>query len=175
LRPRDADIKAEIVDLFAVKLLNFIRNPFCIEEVLNSSPGIASYEPADPELLATYGKIVTGRKPHQAHLCRQLGISGQMYIEWLRPLFILLMYTGDGRLNLFEDVIKGLLENRGTRHNYQNLEGLRATTQKPHESRADPETRRTFGLWPRWLSAINIPCCGKLIPRSNELFPCSAA
>jgi len=24
------------------------------------------------------------------------------------------MYTGDGRLNLFEDVIKGLLENRGT-------------------------------------------------------------
>jgi hypothetical protein len=41
LRPRDADIKAEIVDLFAVKLLNFIRNPFCIEKVLNPSPGMS--------------------------------------------------------------------------------------------------------------------------------------
>jgi hypothetical protein len=77
LAVRDADIKAEIIDLFAEKLLNFIRNPFCIEKVLNSFPGIASYEPTDPELLATYLKIVTGRKPHQAYLCAHLGISDQ--------------------------------------------------------------------------------------------------
>jgi hypothetical protein len=30
---RNADIKAEIIGLFAAKLLNFIRNPFCIEKV----------------------------------------------------------------------------------------------------------------------------------------------
>jgi hypothetical protein len=114
LAVRDADIKAEIIDLFAAKLLNFIRNPFCIEKVLNSFPGVASYEPTDPELLATYRKIVTGRKPHQAHLCAQLGISDQTYVEWLRLLFILLMHTGSDRPNLFEGLIKGLMENRTT-------------------------------------------------------------
>jgi hypothetical protein len=37
------DIKAEIIDLFASKLLNFVRNPFCIEKVLNSFPGLTDY------------------------------------------------------------------------------------------------------------------------------------
>jgi hypothetical protein len=37
---RDADIKGEIIDLFAAMLLNFIRNPFCIEKVLNSFPSV---------------------------------------------------------------------------------------------------------------------------------------
>jgi hypothetical protein len=114
LATRDADIKAEIIDLFAAKLLNFIRNPFCIGKVLNTFPGVASYEPTDPELLATYRKIVTGRKPHQAHLCAQLGISDQTYIEWLRLLFILLAHTANDQPNLFEGVIKGLFEGRDT-------------------------------------------------------------
>ncbi len=42
------DIKAEIIDLFAAKLLNFVRNPFSIEKVLNTFPGLAMYEPTDP-------------------------------------------------------------------------------------------------------------------------------
>ena len=113
LATRDADIKAEIIDLFAAKLLNFIRNPFCIEKVLNSFPGVASYEPTDPELLATYRKVVTGRKPHQAYLCAELGISDQTYIEWLRLLFILLVHTANDQPNLFEGVIKGLFEGAG--------------------------------------------------------------
>jgi hypothetical protein len=41
------DIKAEIIDLFAAKLLNFVRNPFSIVKVLNSFPGVASYDPTD--------------------------------------------------------------------------------------------------------------------------------
>jgi hypothetical protein len=31
LNSRSGDIKAEIIDLFAAKLLNFVRNPFSIE------------------------------------------------------------------------------------------------------------------------------------------------
>lgn len=118
LATRDVDIKAEIIGLFAAKLLNFIRNPFCIEKVLNTFPGVASLEPTDPELLATYRKIITGRKPHQAHLCSRLGISDQTYVSWLRLLFVLLMDTGAGNPagwpNLFEGVIKGLFENHDT-------------------------------------------------------------
>lgn len=114
LNTRSGDIKAEIIDLFAAKLLNFVRNPFCIAKVLNSFPGIASYDPTDPALLADYRRIVTGRKPHQAHLCSQLGISDAQYVEWLRLLFMLLVPMAEGRPNLFEEMIKALLEDRKT-------------------------------------------------------------
>jgi hypothetical protein len=106
------DIKAEIIDLFAAKLLNFVRNPFSIVKVLNSFPGLASYDPTDPALLADYRRIVSGKKPHQAHLCTQLGISDAQYVEWLRLLFMLLAPMAKGRPNFFEEMIKGLLENR---------------------------------------------------------------
>lgn len=112
LNAGNGDIKTEIIDLFAGKLLNFVRNPFSVVKVLNSFPGIASYDPADPALLADYRRIVSGRKPHQAHLCAQLGISDAQYIEWLRLLFMLLVPMAEGRPNFFEEVIKGLLENR---------------------------------------------------------------
>ncbi|TWB10585.1 hypothetical protein FBZ99_11173 [Rhizobium sp. ERR 1071] len=108
------DIKTELIDLFAVKLLNFIRNPFCIQKVLNSFPGVGQYEPTDPELLAVYRRIVNGQKPHQAHLCRQLDVSQETYVEWLRLIFVLLMQIGDDRTNLFEGMIKALFEARDT-------------------------------------------------------------
>jgi hypothetical protein len=106
------DIKAEIINLFAAKLLNFVRNPFSIQKVLNSFPGLASHDPADPALLAEYRRIVSGKKPHQAYLCAQLGISDAQYVEWLRMLFMLLVPMADGQPNFFEDVIRRLLENR---------------------------------------------------------------
>jgi len=107
-----SDIQDELVNLFAAKLLNFVRNPFCIQKVLNSFPPIGAYEPTDPKLNATYRRIVTGRKPHQAHLCKQLGISSDTYVAWLRLLFMLLMPLGNAHQNLFEGVIEGLFENR---------------------------------------------------------------
>jgi len=109
-----ADIKTELIDLFAAKLLNFVRNPFCIQKVLNSFPGVGQYEPKDPELLGVYRRIVNGQKPHQTHLCRQLDVSQETYVEWLRLIFVLLMQTGDDRPNLFEGMIKGLFEARDT-------------------------------------------------------------
>ena len=41
-----------------------------------------------------------------------LGISDAQYVEWLRLLFMLLVPMADGRPNFFEEMIKGLLENR---------------------------------------------------------------
>jgi hypothetical protein len=112
LNQRGADIKAEIIDLFAAKLLNFVRNPYSIEKVLNTFPNLASYQPTDPVLLDIYRRIVSGRKPQQAHHCRDLGISDQQYAEWLGVLFMLLVPTGAGRPNFFESIIKGLMEDR---------------------------------------------------------------
>jgi hypothetical protein len=112
LNAGSGDIKVEIIDLFAAKLLNFVRNPFSIAKVLNSFPGLAGYDPTDPALLADYRRVAHGRKPHQAHLCAQLGISDAQYVEWLRVLFMLLVPMADGHPNFFEAVIKGLLERR---------------------------------------------------------------
>jgi hypothetical protein len=108
------DIKAEIIDLFTAKLLNFVRSPFCIPKVLNTFPGLAAYDPTDPGLLTAYRRIVSGKKPHQAHLCAELGISSAQYVEWLRVLFMLLTPVAEGQPNFFESMIKILLENRKT-------------------------------------------------------------
>jgi hypothetical protein len=114
LAGRSSDIKTEIVDLFAAKRLNFIRNPFCIEKVLSSFAGVAGLKPTDADLPATYRRIPAGRKPHQAHLCSELCISDQKYSEWLRLLFMLLAPLGSGQPILYEGVVKDLLENRRT-------------------------------------------------------------
>ncbi len=114
LNAGNIDIKTEITDLFAAKLLNFIRNPFCIEKVLNTFPNLALYEPVDATLLDNYRRIVSGRKPHQANLCAYFGISDQQYVKWLRVLFILLVPMREGYLNFFEEATRGLLENRKT-------------------------------------------------------------
>jgi hypothetical protein len=114
LNRNDPDIKAEIIDLFAAKLLNFVRNPFSVVKVLNSFRGLANYDPTDAALLADYRRIVTGKKPHQARLCSELGISEEQYVTWLRLLFMLLVPLVDGQPNIFEHVIKTLLENRKT-------------------------------------------------------------
>lgn len=108
------DIKNELVNLFAAKLLNFIRNPFCIEKVLNSFPAFRGYEPTDPGLLVAFRRIASGQKPHQNYLCQKLGISHETYVDWLRLLFLLLVPLGNGQQNLFESVIKGLFEGRDT-------------------------------------------------------------
>jgi hypothetical protein len=114
LNRNDPDIKSEIIDLFAAKLLNFVRNPFSVAKVLNSFRGLANYDPTDPALLADYRRIVTGKKPHQARLCAELGISETQYLTWLRLLFMLLVPLVDGQPNIFEHLIKTLLENRKT-------------------------------------------------------------
>jgi hypothetical protein len=112
LNAGSGDIKAEIINLFAARLLNFVRNPFSVVKVLNSFPGLAGYDPTDPALLADYRRVVSGRKPHQAHICAELGISEAQYVEWLRVLFMLLVPMAEGQPNFFEDMIRRLLENR---------------------------------------------------------------
>ncbi|WP_126424062.1 hypothetical protein [Asticcacaulis excentricus] len=115
LETGSADIKTELIDLFAAKLLNFIRNPFCIQKTLNTFSGVGFYEPTDTELLDIYRRIVSGNKPHQTHMCRELGISGETYVQWLRLIFVLLIRTLDGQPNLFEGMIKSLFEARDTK------------------------------------------------------------
>lgn len=111
LNEGNGEINVEIVDLFAAKLLNFVRNPYSVAKVINTFATLSSYEPTDPVLFAAYHRIVNGRKPHQAYLCKQLGISDDQYIRWLRLLFMLLVPMAEGRPNFFEEAVMGMLEN----------------------------------------------------------------
>jgi hypothetical protein len=106
------DCSAELIDLFAAKLLNFVRNPFSITKVLNTFPSLGRYDPTDPVLLSTYRRFLVGRKPQQTRLCRELGITDQQYVQWLRTLFMLLVPLADGHTGLFGEMIKTLFQDR---------------------------------------------------------------
>jgi hypothetical protein len=106
-----SDIKAEILNIFVPKVLNFLRNPYSVKKILNSVGQIGRYKPTDPEILQTYGAIISGKRPQQVHLCSELGISDTEYKNWLLALFLLLVRFEDGKTNILESVVKGLYEN----------------------------------------------------------------
>jgi len=106
----DVDVKAEILDIFAIKFLNFIRNPYSIKKVLNSIATINQYHPVDTVFCELYTKILNGKKPQQKFLCTQMGISEDEYNNWLRALFMLLMRPIDTNPNMLEYTIKALYE-----------------------------------------------------------------
>lgn len=111
LTSQQNDVNEEVVNLFTVKLLNMARNPFAIHKMLNTFGSLTNYEPTAPEHLATFERILKGRKPHQAHLCHELGITDTEYRQWLIMLFMLFIPSGDGELNLLESIVKSNLIN----------------------------------------------------------------
>lgn len=108
---KNIDVNEEVVNLFTAKLLNFTRNPFSIHKVLNTFGLLANYVPATPEHQITFERILNGRKPHQAHLCQELGITDAEYEKWLRMLFMLFIPSGDGELNMLEGIVKAYFIN----------------------------------------------------------------
>ncbi|MDP4025113.1 hypothetical protein Q8W71_21005 [Methylobacterium sp. NEAU 140] len=112
LNSQDGDIKNEIIALFSSKLLGFIRNPYSVQKVINTFSLLAKHSPTDPSLLADYQVILNGKRPHQIHLCKQLGITDVQYAEWLRIIFMLLSPMRQNSLNFFEETIKSLFEDK---------------------------------------------------------------
>jgi hypothetical protein len=104
------DIKKEILEIFAAKFMNFLRNPYSVRKVLNTIGGELRFRPTEPGLLADYNAVLTGQKPHQTYLCAQLGISSEEYQAWLSALFMTLFRPVPGELNIMESVIKQLFE-----------------------------------------------------------------
>ncbi len=109
---RDANISQELFELFTAKMVNFIRNPYSVTKVLNTFGAMATHHPARPEVYALYERILTGRRPHQAHICGEIGISDEQYGGWLRVIFMLLMPLADGFPVMLEDALAQLFESR---------------------------------------------------------------
>jgi hypothetical protein len=108
----DADVGGEIVGLFTAKLLNFTRNPFSVTKVLNTFGLLANYEPTSPVKKQMFERILNGRKPQQARLCKQFGISDSDYARWLRMLFMLFMEYSEADLTMLDGTVKALFESR---------------------------------------------------------------
>ena len=106
-----SDIKAEVLNIFVAKILNFLRNPYSVRKILNSVGEIRRYKPTDPELIKAYDAIISGKKPQQVYLCSELGICDSEYQDWLLALFLLLVRFEDGQLNILESIVKSLYEN----------------------------------------------------------------
>jgi hypothetical protein len=112
LRSGEPDIKEELLGVFVSKFMNFLRNPYSIRKVLNTIGGLLQYHPTDPELQAHYQTVLAGRKPHQEHLCQQLGIDAATYQKWLAALFMALHRPVPTAPNLMEATIKETFESR---------------------------------------------------------------
>jgi hypothetical protein len=104
------DLKKEILEIFVAKFMNFLRNPYSVKKVLNSIGSILNFHPTDPALLAEYNAVLAGRKPHQAFLCSQLGISTEEYQMWLSALFMMFMKPAPTEPNFMESTVKGIFE-----------------------------------------------------------------
>ena len=109
IKQEDSNVREELVNIFALKLLNTLRNPYSIARSLRIFPDILkNSHPTDPHLYREYEHAVYGNRPHQQTLCRHFGITLDQYNEWIRCLFILLNYVNDKNLTAFEEIIVSL-------------------------------------------------------------------
>jgi hypothetical protein len=111
---KSSDVVAELVDLFAAKLMNFARNPYCVRKMLSTFPAIKGMRPTNPEQNRLLEKVLSGRKPHQKFVCEQLGLSDPQYREWLATLFMLLVDLKQGQPNLLEQAVAGMFNSTET-------------------------------------------------------------
>ncbi|REG86439.1 hypothetical protein [Marinomonas pollencensis] len=92
----DSDIKEEILNLFVAKFLNFVRNPYSVDKVLNTFSALRNFKPAQESLKSNFDKLLVGNRPQQEYLCAQLGITHNQYVTWLGSLFMLLSEFREG-------------------------------------------------------------------------------
>lgn len=104
------DIKKEILEIFVAKFMNFLRNPYSVEKVLNTIGVVLPFQPTDPELLLQYRAILDGSKPHESRLCVQFGIAPDQYRQWLTTLFLMFMRPMPGQPNLVENAVREMFE-----------------------------------------------------------------
>lgn len=107
----EADIKSAIINIFRFKILNFVRNPYSIEKILNTFCDLKKIIPNDPIHFESFNRVLEGSKPQQSYLCNQLGITEEDYRDWLATIFILLNSMEEDKVNFLDQTIIGILEN----------------------------------------------------------------
>jgi hypothetical protein len=138
LKTEDRDIKKEVLELFVSKFINFLRNQFSVHKVLNTIGGLIAYQPTDPVFLAHHRAVLEGKKPHQEHLCRELGIDALTYQRWLAVLFMALFRPAPDLPNLMEGIIKEIFESRAHSAQVAVFQYVRSRLYQPDSRYAGP-------------------------------------
>lgn len=110
IRTDGADVAKEATNIFALKFLNSLRNPYSIKKTLNTFSELRNMKPTNQTLLDNFERVLNGKKPQQERLCRELGISKREYKEWLATLFLLLAVK-EGKANMLEQMIAEMFSN----------------------------------------------------------------
>ncbi|MBH0055922.1 hypothetical protein I6F65_03025 [Pseudoalteromonas sp. SWXJZ94C] len=58
IQNNDRNVKVEICNLFVIKFLNFIRNPYCIDKLFHTFSDLKTLQPVDPTHLKNYKKFL---------------------------------------------------------------------------------------------------------------------
>ena len=106
------DVCDELVNIYSAKLMNFARNHYSVEKILNTFGGLANYIPQDHAARALFNKILNGRRAHERHLCRALNITTAQYERWLQMLFNMLVELKPGLPSLFEETVQNLFTSK---------------------------------------------------------------
>jgi hypothetical protein len=105
------DLKKEILNIFAMKLINSFRNPFCIEKTLNTIGILASYCPSNDSLKDIYTKIDNGNQASIQEIANNFSVTEEQYRKWMKSLFMLLVPKDTQGINLIDLMIKEFFEN----------------------------------------------------------------
>lgn len=111
LSSKNDDIKEEILNLYVAKFLNFIRNPYSVNKVLNTFSTLQRFKPTIEPVKSNFERLLAGNRPQQDYLCSKIGISEQDYVKWLGTLFMLLSEYSPNQPNFMEEIIRGVYEN----------------------------------------------------------------
>lgn len=102
----DSDIGYEVINIFALKFLNFIRNPYSIEKISNTFSDLKKYVPANPQILENYQKVLQAKNPEIEGICSQLQINQELYKDWLGIIFLLLTLFNENNENFLDLLVK---------------------------------------------------------------------
>lgn len=97
LQNRENIDKELLHKLVFAKLLNFIRNPFSIEKVINTFGMCADLKPVDAVLLAEYEKLEINNPLIDDNLLIQLKVTREQFVTWLKTIFVLVVMEINGK------------------------------------------------------------------------------
>lgn len=111
LKSGNHNVKKEILNIFAMKLINSFRNPFCIEKTLNTIGNLANHYPMEESLKGIYRNIDSGNQASIKEFANNFSVTEEQYRKWKRSLFMLLVPKDTQGINLLDMMIKEFFEN----------------------------------------------------------------
>ena len=86
----------EVKFIYKYKIMNGLRNPYCIKDTLKDFNFILNHALADKEALKIYGALEFKNESEENYICGKFSITKDEYKEWIRLLLLFLYIKDDG-------------------------------------------------------------------------------